>query len=184
MYKKKEEKNKMEKTKIGIIISIALLISLLIGTAYAQEQQTQLDNILDVPIGGIIMYNGDINDFDVPYGYLINDTRYHICNGFNGTIDLRHSYVAGYDEEEPSFDTIGNTLGNNSYNLTVDQLPSHRHEYIDWYPRFSTQAITNGLSVWCNAVVSRNTYTYYTGGNADIDNRPYTTVVNFIQRIS
>jgi len=173
----------MKKVTIGIVISICLLISLLITSVYAEEQNTIINNLAEVPIGSIIMHNGNEFDFN-SFGYLINDTRFHLCDGNNGTINLLHSYVACFDGEETDYDTIGETFGNNSYNLTVNQLPSHRHEYIDWYPGFLTQGITNGLSNWCNRVITRNTYTYYTGGNAPIDNRPYTTVVNFIQRVN
>lgn len=170
---------------IGTIISISMIVSLLFISAFVNATTEEINNIAEIPIGSIIMYNGGIEDFTYPEGYLINDTRFHICNGFNGTVDLRHSYVAGYDEEENSFDEIGETFGNNSYNLTINQLPSHKHTYIDWYPLFTLTPTGLGQSFsLCRSVGTRTPDTGYTGMNAQIDNRPYTTVVNFIQRIN
>lgn len=67
-----------------------------------------------VPPGGIIMYSGSVND--VPSGW-------YLCDGQNGTPDLRDRFVIG------ASDTIaaGNTGGASSVTLGVANLPAHSH---------------------------------------------------------
>lgn len=169
---------------IGTIISISMIVSLLFISAFVNATTEEINNIAEVPIGSIIMYNGNEYDFNL-FGYLINDTRFHMCDGNNGTVNLLHSYVACFDAEETDYDTIGETFGDDSYNLTISQLPYHKHTYIDWYPLFTLTPTGLGQSfALCRSVGIRTSDTGYTGSNAQIDNRPYTTVVNFIQRIN
>jgi microcystin-dependent protein len=65
-----------------------------------------------IPIGGIIMWSGA----SVPTGWAL-------CNGSNGTPDLRNRFIvstgSGY--------AIGATGGANSVTLTPDQMPAHGH---------------------------------------------------------
>jgi hypothetical protein len=167
------------KKNIGIIISISMLVSLLFISAFVNATEETINSIAEVPIGAIIMFNGDEFEFNSD-GYLINDTRFHICNGQNGTMNLRQKYVVGYDSD---FNTIGQTLGNSSYNLTISQLPSHRHVYSDHTSLYSSFTFVAGLSSYGKllSIVARNTD--YTGSNSKIDNRPSSIVVNFIQRV-
>lgn len=165
---------------IGTIISISMIVSLLFISAFVNATTEEINNIAEVPIGAIIMFNGDEFKFN-SNGYLINDTRFHICNGQNGTMNIRQRYVVGYDND---FNTIGETFGNSSYNLTISQLPSHRHEYADYTPVFSTFSLLPGLVQYCKQLSIVNRNTYYTGGDSQIDNRPSSIVVNFIQRVS
>lgn len=41
--------------------------------------------------------------------------------------DLRGRVIAGYDENDTSFNTIGKLLGEKSHTLTVNEMPSHSH---------------------------------------------------------
>ena len=65
-----------------------------------------------VSIGGIIMWSGTA----VPQGWAL-------CDGNNGTPDLRDKFIvgAGYTY------AIGNTGGANTVSLSVSQIPSHNH---------------------------------------------------------
>lgn len=65
-----------------------------------------------VPIGGIIMWNG----ITIP-------TNYRLCNGANGTPDLRNRFVVGTGTSY----ALGATGGNASITLSVANLPSHNH---------------------------------------------------------
>jgi len=67
-----------------------------------------------VPSGAIIMWSGSVAS--VPPGYLL-------CNGSNGTPDLRGQFIVG------AGGTLnpGATGGTNSNTLNVNQLPSHSH---------------------------------------------------------
>ena len=78
-------------------------------------------NILDLfkmimPIGSIIMHNGSTTKEELlRYGWAV-------CDGSNGTPNLIGKFV-----KADTFDKIGNTGGQASVTLTVDNLPSHSH---------------------------------------------------------
>jgi microcystin-dependent protein len=63
-----------------------------------------------IPTGGIIMWSG----VSVPTGWAL-------CNGSNGTPDLRDRFIVG----SGSSYNIGNTGGKNS--ITAGELPAHNH---------------------------------------------------------
>jgi microcystin-dependent protein len=67
-----------------------------------------------IPIGGIIMWSGTIGN--IP-------NRWQLCNGTNGTPDLRDRFIVGAGNEY----SPGNTGGVNSVALTVEEMPSHNH---------------------------------------------------------
>ena len=67
-----------------------------------------------VPPGGIIMWSGAIND--IPVGWAL-------CDGSNGTPDLRNRFIVGAGGGY----NVGSTGGANSVTLTIDQMPSHSH---------------------------------------------------------
>lgn len=75
---------------------------------------------LILPVGSIIMYNGSST---LPDGWFV-------CNGQNGTPDLRGKFIKASD-------TAGTTGGNNKITLSPSQLPSHRHSVTltptDWF---------------------------------------------------
>lgn len=67
-----------------------------------------------VPSGVIVMWSGSADN--IPVGWAL-------CDGTNGTPDLRNRFVVGAGTSyEP-----GDTGGSASVTLTVDQLPSHKH---------------------------------------------------------
>ncbi len=75
----------------------------------------QLAPVYDaVPKGVIVMWSGPLAT--IP-------TNWALCDGSNGTPDLRDKFILGATNSSD----IGQTGGNHSYSLTVDQLPSHNH---------------------------------------------------------
>lgn len=75
----------------------------------------RLDNpVSDVPAGMIMMWSGALDS--VPDGWAL-------CDGSNGTPDLRTTFIMGASSSVAP----GTTGGSNSLTLTVDQLPSHTH---------------------------------------------------------
>jgi hypothetical protein len=66
------------------------------------------------PTGGIIMWSGSI--VSIPAGWLL-------CDGTNGTPDLRSRFVVGAG----STYNPGDTGGADSVTLTTAQIPSHTH---------------------------------------------------------
>lgn len=77
-----------------------------------------------IPIGGIIIWSGSV--YDIPDGWVL-------CNGENNTPNLSGRFVMGPVKNE--FALFGgqyNTKssgGNREVTLTVENLPSHSHEY-------------------------------------------------------
>lgn len=67
-----------------------------------------------VPVGGIILWSGAANA--IPAGWAL-------CNGSNGTPDLRGRFVIGAGGSY----SVGNTGGEESVTLTLKQIPSHSH---------------------------------------------------------
>jgi len=67
-----------------------------------------------VPSGGIIMWSGGIAT--IPSGFVI-------CDGNNGTPDLRNRFIVGAGDTYVPDDTGGS----NSVTLTESEMPSHNH---------------------------------------------------------
>lgn len=67
-----------------------------------------------IPDGGIIMWSGSVAS--IPTGWAL-------CNGSNGTPDLRNRFIVGAG----STYSPGNTGGANTVTLTVAQIPAHTH---------------------------------------------------------
>lgn len=73
---------------------------------------TQLNN--PFPVGGIIMWSGALNA--VPTGW-------RLCDGTNGTPDLRDRFIVGAG----STYAVGNTGGAATVTLNESQIPGHTH---------------------------------------------------------
>jgi len=68
------------------------------------------------PSGGIIMWSGSIAS--VPSGWVL-------CDGTNGTPDLRNRFVVGAGNSYG----VGDTGGADSVTLSTAQIPSHSHTF-------------------------------------------------------
>ena len=95
------------------------------------------DNVLDagslttnltnsfVPVGGIIMWSGTVAAAEAL-------TNWAICDGDNGTPDLRDRFVLGVgSSSNPSTASQGDDAGSNSIQLTEGQMPQHNHDFND-----------------------------------------------------
>ena len=70
-----------------------------------------------MPSGLICMWSGT----KIPAGWLL-------CDGTNGTPDLRNRFIVGAGDEY----AVGDTGGEKEHTLTVDEMPSHTH-ILDWW---------------------------------------------------
>ena len=70
-----------------------------------------------IPTGVIVMWSGAIAS--VPSGW-------SLCNGSNGTPDLRNRFVLGAGSSY----AVGATGGEVMHTLTIDEMPAHTHSYV------------------------------------------------------
>ena len=86
------------------------------GTTY----NASLSNIL--PKGLISMWYGSLAT--IPSGW-------SLCDGSNGTPDLRERFVVGAGGNNPTVDgtaySVGDSGGANSVTLTINEMPAHNH---------------------------------------------------------
>ena len=80
---------------------------------------------LPVPLGTIIMYApATTAEFDNSgLGVASNVSGWAICNGSNGTPDMRSKFVVGYNPSDADYNTIGET-GGQKY---VTEVLAHEH---------------------------------------------------------
>jgi len=83
------------------------------GTPVNKALLQHMENHL-VPPGAIIMWSGSIND--IPVGWAL-------CDGRNGTPDLRDRFIVGAGGSY----NVGDTGGANTVTLNTNQIPSHSH---------------------------------------------------------
>jgi len=87
-------------------------------TAAAGTSTTQIATTAFVqtalPIGSVIMWFGTVGN--IPAGW-------QVCDGTNGTPDLRDRFVVGAGTTY----SVGDTGGTNSVTLTTSQIPGHTH---------------------------------------------------------
>ena len=73
-----------------------------------------------IPVGMISMWSG--LPTALPAGWAL-------CDGSNGTPDLRGRFIVGYSNTDTDFNAVGKTGGLKRVTLTVDQMPAHTHTY-------------------------------------------------------
>lgn len=150
-----------------------------------------------LPAGKIIMWSGAYDN--IPAGWTI-------CDGANGTPDMRHKFVKGSSSATASLGTVGQ----DSYTLSTAQLPSHDHggstvsvgDHNHEFPKKKSNpyddysgsynygyAVSHDGDEYNERGMStqddheHNAPTYSTGGSSSVDNRPNYYELVFIQRI-
>jgi len=101
------------------------------GSQTGADIIAQINNLTALLENAILMTN-DISDFDNITGEGLVGTAFEgfqLCNGNNGTPDLRSSFIVCYDETDTDYDTIGNTGGEKTVTLTEAQMPAHDHDF-------------------------------------------------------
>lgn len=154
----------------------------------------------NTPVGCINLYAGST----APTGWLICDgsavSRTTYANLFSvigttyGTGDgsttfnlpnLKGKVPVGLNSSDTDFDTLGETGGEKTHTLTVDEMPSHKHTGISWYgsTALTLDTGTSGFlpqGTWGGGASTSNFQTGNTGGGQAHNNlQPY-IVMNYI----
>ncbi|MET0391598.1 MAG: hypothetical protein ABW019_00600 [Chitinophagaceae bacterium] len=82
------------------------------------------------PRGGIIMYTGTYSSLFDATGKgksATNVEGWAVCNGQNGTPDLRGRFVVGAGPGSGYGDNTGLKGGNAQHTITINEMPSHNH---------------------------------------------------------
>ena len=122
-----------------------------------------------VPQGSIIPWYGSPGN--IPNGFAL-------CDGKNGTPDLRDRFLVGAGNSYK----LGNTGGVNMVTLTIAQMPSHEHDV------YSGGYGSNIYSISCDGssyggILDHKHLTQPTGGNQPHENRPPYYALYYIMKL-
>jgi microcystin-dependent protein len=121
-----------------------------------------------VPSGIIVMFGGAISN--IPDGW-------KLCDGTDGTPDLRDRFIAGAGDEY----SVNDTGGEESVQLTENELPSHTHEYTESNADNTNQEPFGSTDIRVNdGVFQANTSS--AGSDQAHENRPPYYALAYIQK--
>ena len=113
----------------------------------------------------IRMYAGTVET--IPVGWVL-------CDGENGTPDLRNRFIVGAGDKY-KYQDVG---GEDSHTLTIDEMPRHSHSYI------TSGGTTNQQSnIKKELSYPAQSYTSEVGGGVAHENRPPYYALCFIMRV-
>ena len=130
------------------------------------------------PVGAIVIWSGSANR--IPDGW-------KLCDGDNGTPDLRGRFVVGYNPNDGDYNAPGKTGGEKTHTLNVDQMPAHKHNvsvktvgYVLSYnskPEAATYDSQSENHGW------KDISSQSTGGDRAHENRPPYYTLCYIMRV-
>lgn len=169
-----EPRYRISRASTGEILFDDILLEMItpVVTEGTYHDKALFDSIKDdfddpyhhIPSGFIGMWHGSV----VPAGW-------YLCNGQNGTPDLRNRFIVGSGDEY----SIGDTGGEKEHILTIDEMPSHNHSFT----KYGTES--NGGSYVVSATDSGIRGTQNTankGGGEAHENRPPYYALAFIMK--
>ena len=119
-----------------------------------------------IPSGVIVMWSGSTGS--IPAGWAL-------CNGSNGTPNLRDRFIVGAGGSYG----VGSTGGENQHTLTIDEMPSHNHGYKGHFSYGVRPGDDDvGAQYFNNTEVTSNT-----GNNQPHENRPPYYALAYIMKL-
>ena len=137
-------------------------------TAMDVKVDNAVANAISVPVGAIVIWSGSVDNIPA---------YWHLCDGTNGTIDLRDKFVLGAGNGY----SVGATGGEATHTLTIGEMPSHSHSIT-----YGTSPANSGGQTTSNfsAYSPNSKVTEKTGGGAAHNNMPPYYALCYIQRIA
>jgi microcystin-dependent protein len=92
-----------------------------LGNAATHNYGTDATSVMRgdvIPVGSIIMWSG--SHLNIP-------NNWRLCDGTNGTPNLKGRFVVGYDADDANYDAHGKTGGAKERVLTINNIPAHIH---------------------------------------------------------
>lgn len=130
--------------------------------------------LINAPIGAIIAWSGEQNT--IPEGW-------HVCNGEDGTVDLRDKFILGAGVSHAKDETGGEE----EVTLTVEQMPVHAHKISRYYGNNVTIADTTKSNTIApastNGTLNGDANTYGAGSSRPHNNMPPYLALYYIQKI-
>jgi len=133
--------------------------------------------------GMIIAWSGDVINSPIPPGWAV-------CDGKNGTPDLRGRFILGYNDgatygntdknsglSKPRINSIG---GSETHRLTIEEIPSHSHSNI---PAPADNCFRGGDCSGDRTHVSGTRNSGTEGGGAAHNNMPPYYVLAYIMKL-
>lgn len=86
-----------------------------------------------LPVGSVVMYSGSVSGNHPIISGVVN-TNWHVCNGSNGSPDLRNKFIVGSGSSYSLNDTGGQSSSTHTHsfnpsNAYTTNSPSHSHSY-------------------------------------------------------
>ena len=135
-------------------------------TAMDVKVDNAVANAISVPVGAIVIWSGSVDNIPA---------YWHLCDGTNGTIDLRDKFVLGAGNGY----SVGATGGEATHTLTIGEMPSHSHS-ISYGRHGGTGQTTSADFSGSNFTETTSTV----GGGAAHNNMPPYYALCYIQRIA
>lgn len=138
------------------------------GTIVTGVKVITQSNSGGVPSGCIVIWSGSSDN--IPDGW-------HLCDGTDGTPNLRDRFVLGAGNSHE----VGETGGSEEVTLTVEQMPSHNHVLP---VRSSTSGSSSGLLVVGTGNGSNSgNYVKYAGSSNPHPNMPPYYTLCYIMKL-
>lgn len=123
----------------------------------------------EIPIGGIIIWSGAEN---------MIPNNWHLCDGTNGTPDLRNRFVIGAGNNYE----VGDLGGEASHVLSINEMPSHSHMI---NKSTSSQGGSGSYPIVSNMTAQNYNFTTLTsGGSQPHNNMPPYYALCYIMKIA
>jgi len=173
---------KGKKINFQVIFNIFIVITISVLLYFHFQKKESFEGIAGssfvsrVPKGTIVAYyppGGDLSKNPVPAGWAL-------CDGNNGTPDLKSKFILGY---ESGVNNIGATGGTKEETLTSDQMPKHSHSVSIPWRSFARDSGQTGFLTYYDQEGDAGFNTSEAGGNQAHNNMPPYYILAYIMKL-